>query len=75
MTVQPLDFEHPIALLERRVAELAEHRNSEDPLLVAARKDLEKERKALYGNLTPGSGCRLPDTPHALTSLIMWSRV
>jgi acetyl-CoA carboxylase carboxyl transferase subunit alpha len=53
MNVQPLDFELPIADLERRVAELAEKRNSEDPLLVAAREDLEKERKALYGNLTP----------------------
>jgi acetyl-CoA carboxylase carboxyl transferase subunit alpha len=53
MTVQPLEFELPIADLERRVAELAERRNSEDPLLVAAREDLEKERKALYGNLTP----------------------
>ena len=53
MTVQPLDFELPIAELERRVAELAERRPSEDPLLVAAREDLEKERKALYGNLTP----------------------
>jgi acetyl-CoA carboxylase carboxyl transferase subunit alpha len=53
MTVQPLDFELPIADLERRVAELAETRKSEDPLLIAAREDLEKERKALYGNLTP----------------------
>ncbi len=53
MTVQPLDFELPLADLERRVAELAERRKSEDPLLVAAREDLEKERKALYGNLTP----------------------
>jgi acetyl-CoA carboxylase carboxyl transferase subunit alpha len=53
MTVQPLDFELPIAELERRVAELAEKRPSEDPLLKAAREDLEKERKALYGNLTP----------------------
>jgi acetyl-CoA carboxylase carboxyl transferase subunit alpha len=53
MTVQPLDFELPIAELEQRVAELAERRNSEDPLLIAAREDLEKERKALYGNLTP----------------------
>ena len=53
MTVQPLEFELPLAELERRVAELAERRNSEDPLLVAAREDLEKERKALYGNLTP----------------------
>jgi len=53
MTVQPLDFELPIADLERRVAELAERRPSEDPLLKAAREDLEKERKALYGNLTP----------------------
>jgi len=53
MTVQPLDFEIPIAELEHRVAELAERRNSEDPLLIAAREDLEKERKALYGNLTP----------------------
>jgi acetyl-CoA carboxylase carboxyl transferase subunit alpha len=53
MNVQPLDFELPIADLERRVAELAERRPSEDPLLKAAREDLEKERKALYGNLTP----------------------
>ena len=53
MNHQPLDFELPIAELERRVAELAERRKSEDPLLVAAREDLEKERKALYGNLTP----------------------
>jgi acetyl-CoA carboxylase carboxyl transferase subunit alpha len=53
MNIQPLDFELPIADLERRVADLAEKRSSEDPLLVAAREDLEKERKALYGNLTP----------------------
>ena len=53
MTVQPLDFELQIADLEQRVAELAERRKSEDPLLMAAREDLEKERKALYGNLTP----------------------
>jgi acetyl-CoA carboxylase carboxyl transferase subunit alpha len=53
MTVQPLDFELPIAELERRVAELAEKRPSEDPLLKAAREDLDKERKFLYGNLTP----------------------
>ena len=53
MNVQPLDFERPLADLERRVAELAEKRNSEDPLLVAAREDLEKERKSLYGNLSP----------------------
>jgi acetyl-CoA carboxylase carboxyl transferase subunit alpha len=53
MNVQPLDFELSIADLESRVAELAERRPSEDPLLVAAREDLEKERKALYGNLTP----------------------
>lgn len=53
MTVQPLDFELPVAELERRVAELAEKRPSEDPLLKAAREDLDKERKALYGNLTP----------------------
>jgi acetyl-CoA carboxylase carboxyl transferase subunit alpha len=53
MNIQPLDFELPIADLERRVADLAEKRGSEDPLLVAAREDLEKERKALYGNLTP----------------------
>jgi len=53
MNVQPLDFELPIADLERRVADLAETRRSEDPLLVAAREDLEKQRKALYGNLTP----------------------
>lgn len=53
MSIQPLDFELPIADLERRVAELAEKRPSEDPLLVAAREDLEKERRALYSNLTP----------------------
>jgi len=53
MNVQPLDFELPIADLERRVADLAEKRSSEDPLLVAAREDLDQERKALYGNLTP----------------------
>jgi len=53
MNVQPLDFEVPIADLESRVAELAEQRNSEDPLLVAARHDLEEQRKSLYGNLTP----------------------
>jgi acetyl-CoA carboxylase carboxyl transferase subunit alpha len=53
MTVQPLEFELPVAELERRVSELAEKRKSEDPLLIAAREDLEKERRALYGNLTP----------------------
>jgi len=53
MSVQPLDFELPIAELEKRVAELAEKRPSEDPLLKAAREDLDKERKSLYGNLTP----------------------
>jgi acetyl-CoA carboxylase carboxyl transferase subunit alpha len=53
MIVQPLDFELPIADLERRVAELAEKRHSEDPLLVAARQDLEAQRKDLYGRLTP----------------------
>jgi acetyl-CoA carboxylase carboxyl transferase subunit alpha len=53
MSVQPLDFELPVAELEHRVAELAEKRSSEDPLLKAAREDLEKERRALYGNLTP----------------------
>lgn len=53
MTVQPLDFELHLAELESRVSELAEKRPSEDPLLKAAREDLEKERKALYGNLTP----------------------
>jgi acetyl-CoA carboxylase carboxyl transferase subunit alpha len=53
MTVQPLEFELPVAELERRVSELAEKRKSEDPLLMAAREDLEKERRALYGNLTP----------------------
>jgi acetyl-CoA carboxylase carboxyl transferase subunit alpha len=53
MNVQHLDFELPVAELERRVAELAEKRHSEDPLLVAARQDLEKEKKALYANLTP----------------------
>ncbi len=53
MTVQPLEFELPVAELERRVSELAEKRKSEDPLLMAAREDLDKERRALYGNLTP----------------------
>jgi acetyl-CoA carboxylase carboxyl transferase subunit alpha len=53
MNLQPLDFEHSVAELERRVAELAEKRPSEDPLLVASRQDLERERRALYGNLTP----------------------
>ena len=53
MTVQPLEFELPVADLERRVAELAANRHSEDPLLMAAREDLDKERKALYSNLTP----------------------
>jgi acetyl-CoA carboxylase carboxyl transferase subunit alpha len=53
MTVQPLDFELHLAELESRVFELAEKRPSEDPLLKAAREDLDKERKALYGNLTP----------------------
>ena len=53
MSVQPLDFELPVAELEKRVAELAEKRSSEDPLLKAAREDLEKERRALYGNLSP----------------------
>lgn len=53
MNVQPLDFELHLAELEQRVAELAERRKSEDPLLVAAREDLEKERRNLYANLTP----------------------
>jgi len=53
MTVQPLDFELPITELEHRVSELAEKRPSEDHLLKAAREDLEKERRTLYGNLTP----------------------
>jgi len=53
MNIPPLDFELPITDLERRVAELAERRPSEDPLLIAARADLEKERVALYGNLSP----------------------
>ena len=53
MTVQPLDFELTITELEHRVSELAEKRPSEDPLLKAAREDLEKERRTLYGNLTP----------------------
>jgi acetyl-CoA carboxylase carboxyl transferase subunit alpha len=53
MNPHPLDFELPITDLENKVAELAAKRPSEDPLLMAARQDLEKERKALYGNLTP----------------------
>ena len=52
MNVQPLDFELPIAELERRLAELAETRESEDPLLNAVRNDLDHQRKELYGNLT-----------------------
>jgi acetyl-CoA carboxylase carboxyl transferase subunit alpha len=69
MTVQPLDFELPIAELERRVSELAEKRPSEDPLLKAAREDLEKERKALYGNLTPWQRVQIarhPSRPYFL---------
>jgi len=53
MNAQPLDFELAITDLENKVAELAEKRPSEDPLLIAARQDLEKERSMLYGNLTP----------------------
>jgi acetyl-CoA carboxylase carboxyl transferase subunit alpha len=53
MNPHPLDFELPITDLENKVAELAAKRPSEDPLLMAARQDLEKERKELYGNLTP----------------------
>lgn len=53
MNPHPLDFELPITDLENKVAELAAKRPSEDPLLVAARQDLEKERKYLYSNLTP----------------------
>jgi acetyl-CoA carboxylase carboxyl transferase subunit alpha len=53
MNHQPLDFEIPVAELEKRVAELAAARSSEDPLLTAARQDLETERKKLYSNLTP----------------------
>jgi acetyl-CoA carboxylase carboxyl transferase subunit alpha len=53
MNPQPLDFELSITDLENKVAELAEKRPSEDPLLMAARQDLEKERALLYGNLTP----------------------
>lgn len=53
MNLNPLDFELHITDLENKVAELAAKRPSEDPLLRAAREDLEKERIALYGNLTP----------------------
>ena len=63
MSVQPLDFELPVAELEKRVAELAEKRSSEDPLLKAAREDLEKERRALYGNLTPGQRVQIARHP------------
>ena len=52
MNPHPLDFELSITDLENKVAELAAKRPSEDPLLMAARQDLEKERKELYGNLT-----------------------
>ena len=53
MNLHPLDFELHITDLEGKVAELASKRPSEDPLLMAARQDLEKERITLYGNLTP----------------------
>jgi len=53
MNTHPLDFELAITDLENKVAELSAKRPSEDPLLTAARQDLEKERKALYSNLTP----------------------
>ena len=53
MNPHPLDFELSITDLENKVADLAAKRHSEDPLLMAARQDFEKERKALYGNLTP----------------------
>jgi acetyl-CoA carboxylase carboxyl transferase subunit alpha len=53
MNTHPLDFELAITDLEKKVADLAAKRSSEDPLLMAARQDLEKERTALYGNLTP----------------------
>lgn len=53
MNTHPLDFELSITDLENKVAELAGKRSSEDPLLAAAREDLENERKTLYGNLTP----------------------
>ena len=69
MNIPPLDFELPIADLERRVAELAERRPSEDPLLIAARADLEKERVALYGNLSPWQSVQIarhPNRPYFL---------
>jgi acetyl-CoA carboxylase carboxyl transferase subunit alpha len=69
MNIPPLDFELPIADLERRVAELAERRPSEDPLLIAARADLEKERVALYGNLSPWQRVQIarhPNRPYFL---------
>jgi acetyl-CoA carboxylase carboxyl transferase subunit alpha len=53
MNTHPLDFEIAITDLENKVAELAAKRPSEDPLLTAAREDLQNERKELYGNLTP----------------------
>ena len=69
MNIQPLDFELPIADLERRVADLAEKRPSEDTLLLAARADLEKERIALYGNLSPWQRVQIarhPNRPYFL---------
>ncbi len=69
MNIPPLDFELPITDLERRVAELAERRPSEDPLLIAARADLEKERVALYGNLSPWQRVQIarhPNRPYFL---------
>jgi len=64
MNTVPLDFELPLADLEKYVADLAERRPSEDPLLLSARADLEKERLALYSKLTPWQRVQIARHPH-----------
>ena len=69
MNTVPLDFEIPLADLEKYVADLAERRPSEDPLLLPARADLEKERSALYSKLTPWQRVQIarhPQRPYFL---------
>jgi acetyl-CoA carboxylase carboxyl transferase subunit alpha len=69
MNTVPLDFEIPLADLEKYVADLAERRPSEDPLLLTARADLEKERSALYSKLTPWQRVQIarhPQRPYFL---------
>jgi acetyl-CoA carboxylase carboxyl transferase subunit alpha len=69
MNTVPLDFELSLADLEKYVADLAERRPSEDPLLLTARADLEKERSALYSKLTPWQRVQIarhPQRPYFL---------